>query len=159
MAYAIVHSSHAEMFNQYQQTLDKTSGAINTILLITASYFVVIALQKLKEESHKIASYWLWAAFIVGFGFVINKSLEFYEHSSHGIRLSTNLFYMFYLSMTFFHFMHVILGMIILAWMAKKSAEGVYTPDNLNGAVSGGAYWHMVDLVWIVLFPLIYVMK
>ena len=70
-----------------------------------------------------------------------------------GINLSTNTFYMFYLSLTFFHFMHVIPGMVILVALWWKTRQGAYGPGNMNGIESGAAYWHMVDLVWIVLFP------
>lgn len=159
ISYAITHHYHVELFNHFQKTLNTQSGAINTVILIVASYFVVLAIENLKMAESKRASLWFWAAFVMGCAFVVNKSMEFHEHFSQGVRLSSNLFYMFYLSMTFFHYMHVILGMIILFVLARRSAKGEYGPDNLNGAISGGAYWHMVDLVWIILFPLIYVMK
>ena len=73
--------------------------------------------------------------------------------------MSTNTFYMFYISLTFFHFMHVILGMVILAILWFQARQGAYSSTNANGLESGAAYWHMVDLLWIVLFPLVYVMR
>ena len=73
--------------------------------------------------------------------------------------LSTNTFYMFYLSLTFFHFMHVILGMVILAAVALKARAGGYSVADHTGVETGASYWHMVDLVWLILFPLIYVMR
>lgn len=86
------------------------------------------------------------------------KGFEYAAKFGAGINLSTNTFYMFYLSLTFFHFMHVILGMVILVALWWKTRQGAYGPGNMNGIESGAAYWHMVDLVWIVLFPLVYVM-
>jgi nitric oxide reductase NorE protein len=76
-----------------------------------------------------------------------------------GISMSTNTFYMFYISLTFFHFMHVILGMVILSVLWKQSRKGAYTSKDAHGLESGAAYWHMVDLLWIILFPLVYVMR
>jgi nitric oxide reductase NorE protein len=73
--------------------------------------------------------------------------------------LSTNTFYMFYISLTFFHFMHVILGMVILTAIWLQARKGAYTSQNSHGLESGAAYWHMVDLLWIILFPLVYVMR
>ena len=64
---------------------------------------------------------------------------------------------MFYLSLTFFHFMHVILGLVILTALWFGLRAGRYGPRNMNGLESGAAYWHMVDLVWLILFPLVYV--
>jgi nitric oxide reductase NorE protein len=66
---------------------------------------------------------------------------------------------MFYLSLTFFHFMHVILGMVILAVVMVKAHQGGYSRDDHTGVETGASYWHMVDLVWIILFPLVYVIR
>jgi nitric oxide reductase NorE protein len=66
---------------------------------------------------------------------------------------------MFYLSLTFFHFMHVILGMVILAAVAVKAGRGGYSREDHVGVETGASYWHMVDLVWLILFPLVYVMR
>ncbi len=85
--------------------------------------------------------------------------IEFADKFGQGISLSTNSFYMFYLSLTFFHFMHVILGMVILGAVAWKAHQGEYSMTQHTGVETGASYWHMVDLVWIVLFPLVYVIR
>jgi hypothetical protein len=95
-----------------------------------------------------------WRRIACGGGFLVVKGFEYAAKFGAGINLSTNTFYMFYLSLTFFHFMHVILGMVILVALWWKTRQGAYGPGNMNGIESGAAYWHMVDLVWIVLFPL-----
>ena len=84
--------------------------------------------------------------------------LEFGSKYADGITLSSNTFYMFYLSLTFFHFMHVLMGMVILTVVAEKAWQGAYSAETHAGVETGASYWHMVDLVWIVLFPLVYVM-
>jgi nitric oxide reductase NorE protein len=66
---------------------------------------------------------------------------------------------MFYLSLTFFHFMHVIMGMVILGAVALKARRGGYSAAQHTGVETGASYWHMVDLVWLILFPLVYVMR
>jgi len=75
-----------------------------------------------------------------------------------GVTLRTNDFYLFYISLTFFHFMHVIMGMVILAAVALKARRGGYSANEHTGVETGASYWHMVDLVWLILFPLVYVM-
>ena len=158
-AYAFTRADNVALFNQYQQTLDRETGAINTVLLITASYFVVRAVQAIRRDDARACVNWLWAALASGGLFLFFKMAEFADKAAHGVSLSTNTFYMFYLSLTFFHFMHVILGMVILLAVLLKARRGGYSAQSHDGVETGAAYWHMVDLVWIVLFPLVYIIR
>jgi len=157
-AYAFTRTNHVELFNLYQQTLDRNAGALNTILLITGSWFVVLAVKAAHRDEQKAISRNILLGFLCGGAFLVVKVLEYAEKFGAGISMSTNTFYMFYISLTFFHFMHVILGMVILAILWFQSRQGVYGSHHSNGLESGAAYWHMVDLLWIILFPLVYVM-
>jgi len=159
IVYAIMRLKNIEMFNQYQLTLNRELGAANTLLLITSSYFVVRAVHAIRLNNVSNCIHWLYAALAGGTGFLILKSLEYYDKFSAGIRLSTNTFYMFYLSLTLFHFLHVILGMLILFAIVIKACRGAYSDQNYTGVETGASYWHMVDLVWIILFPLVYIIR
>ena len=159
ISYAVARIQNVEMFNQYQLTLNRELGAANTLLLITASYFVVRAIHAIRLDEVKSCIRWLYASLGCGTGFLLLKSLEYYDKFSHGINLSSNTFYMFYLSLTMFHFLHVILGMIILFAIAIKAQRGGYSAQDHIGIESGASYWHMVDLVWIILFPLVYIIR
>ncbi len=158
-AYAFARANNIELFNQYQATLNTDLALINTIALLTSSYFVVSAIIAIKENQQQKSSRFLLLAILGGITFLIFKMTEYSHHMSEGINLTTNLFYMFYLSLTFFHFMHVILGIMILLVLWINTRKGTYTTEEHNGLVSGGAYWHMVDMVWLILFPLIYIMR
>lgn len=158
-SYAFARSHNVALFNEYQQTLNRDIGAANTVILITGSLFVVLAVQAVRDGKIPLCRNWLLAAVAMGFLFLSLKIIEFADKFSHGINLSTNAFYMFYLSLTFFHFMHVILGMVILTAVAWKAHYGAYSMINYVGVETGASYWHMVDLVWIVLFPLVYVIR
>ncbi len=157
--YSIQRLQHIELFNQYQATLNKESGAVNTILLITASYFVVRAVQSIKEDKVEQCIKWLYASLGMGAGFLVIKSYEFYSKFSVGIDLNTNDFYFFYISLTFFHFLHVILGMIIIFAVIIFAKKGKYSAKEHTGIETAASYWHMVDLVWITLFPLVYIIR
>lgn len=157
--YAVVRIQNIELFNHYQLTLNRELGAANTLLLITSSYFVVRAVHAIKANNIKNCIYWLYGALAGGAGFLILKSWEYVDKFSAGINLSTNTFYMFYLSLTMFHFLHVILGMVILFAIAIKAKRGAYSAQNHLGVETGASYWHMVDLVWIILFPLVYIIR
>ncbi|MDE2440633.1 MAG: cytochrome c oxidase subunit 3 [Betaproteobacteria bacterium] len=158
-AYAFARASHVEEFNLYQQTLDRNLGGLNTLLLITGSWFVVRAVQAAHKDNQQAIALNILIGWLCGGGFLIVKVIEYSAKFGAGISMSTNTFYMFYISLTFFHFMHVILGMVILTVLWVQARKGVYGRHDAHGLESGAAYWHMVDLLWIVLFPLVYVMR
>ncbi len=163
IGYSFARRGDVELFKQSQLLLDQRLGFINTLILITSSYFVVKAIQAIKlldrEKASELASKWLLAAMCLGSLFIVFKSIEFSDKFSQGINLSTNTFFMFYLLLTAFHFMHVILGLIILFNVRQKTKAGGYTAQDHKGMESGATYWHLVDLLWIVLFPLIYIIR
>ena len=159
ITYAIVRMDNIELFNNYQRELNRELGLLNTLLLITSSYFVVRAVKAIRLNNIEGCIYWLYAAVAGGAGFLILKSVEYSEKFASGISLSTNTFYMFYLSLTMFHFLHVILGMLILLAVVIKAKQGLYSAKNYIGVETGASYWHMVDLVWIILFPLVYIIR
>ena len=159
LAYAFARARNVALFNESQLTLDLNSGALNTVLLITASGFVVLAVHAVKRNHSTTGAGWLAAGMACGLAFLVVKVLEYSAKFGAGITMSTNTFYMFYISLTFFHFMHVILGMVILGVLLVKTKQGAYGSHDYHTLESGAAYWHMVDLLWIVLFPLVYVMR
>lgn len=159
LTYAFTRSGDVALFNTSQLTLDRIGGAVNTVALITSSYFVVRAIAAIRTDRAESCARWLTAALGMGGLFLAVKTVEFAGKFAAGIGLSTNTFYMFYLSMTFFHYMHVILGMVILGYILMKTRRGGYSASEHAGIESGASYWHMADLVWIVLFPLVYVIR
>jgi nitric oxide reductase NorE protein len=159
IVYSVMRIQNVEMFNYYQLTLNRELGAANTLLLITSSYFVIRAVHAIKLNNINNCISWLYAGLAGGAGFLILKSFEYHDTFSAGISLTTNTFYMFYLSLTLFHFLHVVLGMVILFAVVIKAKRGAYNAQNYTGIESGASYWHMVDLVWIILFPLVYIIR
>ena len=159
ISYAFTRSNHVEMFNSAQLTLDRNIALVNTRSLISSSYFAVRAVAAMRENNARHCFNWLIAALLMGLIFLLAKSFEYADHYAHGINMRTNEFYMFYFSLTFFHFLHVVMGMVILSANAIKTRAGNYSAENYTGLETGTNYWHMVDIVWIILFPLIYVMR
>jgi nitric oxide reductase NorE protein len=159
LAYAFARSANVELFNASQLQINQLSGAINTLVLITSSYFVVRAVAAIRQDDRKRCIRWLYAAIAMGALFLVIKMVEFYQVDAAGIGMETNTFFMFYLSLTFFHFMHVIMAMVILAAIALKARKGGYSAHDHTGLETGASYWHMIDLLWIILFPLVYVIR
>lgn len=166
LGYSFSRRSDVELFNQSQLMISQTSGFINTFILITSSYFVVKAVKSIKsmsqenyKESNLKASKWLLFALLCAASFLLIKVSEFSHIFGQGIHLSTNKFFMFYILLTGFHFMHVLLGSIVLLNIYQKTKKFGYLADDYKGIETGASYWHMVDLLWIILFPLIYIIR
>ena len=157
IAYAFVRMLNQDMFAEGYQHLNQVAGMINTIALITSSYFVVRAVHAIKAGQAKACSSWLNWALFAALIYVAVKIWEYSETFGAGYDLHTNTFYMFYFLLTFFHFAHVILGMVILQCVSNKARRGGYSAEDHVGVETGASYWHMVDLLWIILFPLVYV--
>ena len=159
IVYVVVRSNNIELFNEYQLELHRIGGVINTIVLITSSYFVALGIYEIRKGNIQRTGNLLLLAILMGVIFVGVKIWEYSFVFGAGIHLSTNTFYTFYISLTFFHFMHVMLGMVILAVIYYYLRQGKYTAEAHDDIETGASYWHMVDLLWIVLFPLVYIIR
>jgi nitric oxide reductase NorE protein len=161
--YSWMHSHNLEMFRAGQEHLHPQAGLINTAALITSSYTVALSILFAKQGRRLLCQLSLIMSILIGLIYVFTKLWEYGQLFDRGFNLSTNNFYMFYFFTTGFHFMHVLLGMLVLAIMvfrinqkdALKSELGHLELGNLESAAS---YWHMIDLLWIILFPLVYIL-
>ncbi len=159
--YAVSYRIHYPLFAAMQPTLDARWGAVNTALLLLGSWGVaraVVAAKVASPQEGRRSSTWLLLGVACGFLFLVSKGFEYAAKFRAGIDLDTNLFFTFYFSLTAFHAMHVLLGVVILAIVAVKARHGCYHRDATVGIETAASYWHMVDLVWLILFPLLYLL-
>ncbi|WP_294229392.1 cytochrome c oxidase subunit 3 [uncultured Shimia sp.] len=126
-----------------QAQLNRVAGAANTIVLVTSGY---CAARAVHSARHMKA--WLTRAIVFGVVFLVVKWLEYAEKTRLGIGIETSDFFTFYYLLTGFHALHVVAGLVIFGLLMRW-----HTPRNLE---AGTAFWHMVDLIWILLFPIIY---
>ena len=159
LAYAFKRVGQVALFNASQQTLDLHAGVVNTVLLISGSWCVARAVQAVRHDKQTQGTRWLVGALLCGAGFLTLKSVEYAHKLNAGIDVSTNDFYLFYYMLTGFHFLHVVVGMVMLSLLCFFNARGHYGRHNSHALETGAAFWHLVDLLWIVLFPLVYVMR
>ncbi|MCW8831950.1 MAG: cytochrome c oxidase subunit 3 family protein [Colwellia sp.] len=157
IGFAVAEQQNSDMFSVGKTKLHQLSGLINTIALITSSYFVAIALHAMHLGQGKKSAYLLIVAKLVACIYIGVKIWEYFSLFDLGIGIETNTFFTLYFMITFFHLMHVLLGMVILGFVTVKAAKNGYDEKNISGFESGASYWHMVDMLWIILFPLIYV--
>ncbi len=130
-------------------------GAFNTLVLLTSSLFAVLGHQAAEEGHGKRASNFLWLTVGGGLTFLVVKGFEWTFEITHGFTITSSTFWSFYYTAAGLHASHVIAGVIILAIIAVQARRN----EELHRVELIGIYWHFVDLVWIFLFPLLYIAK
>ena len=149
----------AALFEQARQTLDADIGGVNTLILLTSSWFVALAVQAAQAgAARRIPRLLAWAA-VCGLAFAVLKVSEYAHKLRAGTSMLTNDFYMYYFTLTGIHLLHVAAGTVILLILWSKARAGAYGRGNCAGLESGATFWHMVDLLWVVIFPLLYLLK
>ena len=166
--YAVYRALHTEMFHAAHRQLDVTMGAINTVVLITSSLTMALAIRSMQVGNKKWTLINLAATFSLAGVFLVIKYFE-YSHKFHegllpgkafafnGIDATNpHIFFGVYFTMTGLHGIHVVAGMIAIAWMFYRTAKNHFSANYYNPIEMTGLYWHLVDLIWIFLFPLLY---
>jgi nitric oxide reductase NorE protein len=153
-------SANPGLFSQSQESLNRNLGAINTVVLLTSSVLVVLATRAVRSDrwrhySHKL----IVAAAAVGVCFVIVKGIEYHEKVVLGITPSTNEFFMYYFVLTGVHLFHVVVGLLVLAVLSMLVRNQQITSPRLAFVEGGACYWHLVDLLWLVIFPLVFLVR
>ena len=155
VAFVYYGSENAAVFHQSRMELNTAFGAVNTVFLLTSGFFMANAVSLFKENEVKKSSVFFKLAMLGGFLFLALKSVEYCHKIESGISLDTNMFYTFYWLLTGFHVIHVIMGLVILAWtnygMKKKNSDTA-----IEDVEACAAFWHMCDLIWLLLFPTLY---
>lgn len=158
-SFVIERGNNVALFDISRQALNFNYGGINTLILLTSSWLVVLAVQAAKANKLRQLPHFLALAVLCGATFGVLKIVEYTEKLRAGISMLTNDFYMFYFILTGIHLFHVVGGIVVLVILWNKSRLGAYHSRHCTGLESGATFWHMVDLLWIVLFPLLYLMR
>ena len=158
VSFAWVRADNIDSFRLHQEALDSSKGLINTALLITGSWAVVRSQSALKKGLTRPASNWLLSAILSGLVFMVFKVYEYKAKFEAGIGLDTDTFYTFYFLLTGFHFFHVFAACIFLLLIWFSLFKGRLQPHHTHSLDTAAAFWHMVDLLWVVLFPLVYLL-
>lgn len=156
MAYLIHRIGHPEWASDLNAGSTVTSiGAFNTFVLLTSSLSAVLAHDAAEHNDGKKASKFLWFTILGAAIFLVVKAFEWGGKFQAGIGPSTSGFWGFYFIAAGIHALHVIAGAILMVWVAGLAKKG----QELQRVELIGIYWHFVDLVWIFLFPLLYIAK
>ncbi|MBA3531086.1 MAG: heme-copper oxidase subunit III [Ardenticatenales bacterium] len=143
-------------------------ATVNTFILIMSSVFVVSAIDAIQRGKEQMMKLWLWLTLIGGCIFLFVQSLEWaeLEHGLHEIGLPAgivggaqeSIFASGFYTLTGFHGTHVAIGVLLLIYVLIRAHRGDFTPRQYNALEMWGLYWHFVDLVWIILFTILYLL-
>jgi cytochrome c oxidase subunit 3 len=154
--YAIFRAQYTEMFHEQHLELDRTIGAINTVVLIASSLTMACGIASIQRNKPKLLAIFLLLTILGGVIFGVNKYFEYGAKFEHHIYPGTSLFFSLYFMMTGLHMLHVFGGVLILGVMLVLTLKGKFSAEYYTPVELGGLYWHLVDLIWIYLFPLFY---
>lgn len=169
LAYAIYRFKNPDQFHLAALDMNVGLGTLNTIILLTSSLTVVLAITAIQKKNKFLSILYLLITLVFAIFFLVNKYFEWSHEFSIGnypgseslLNKSNGeiLFYGLYYMMTGLHGLHVVIGMIVLAWILVFIIRDKVTFDNYVKLENAGLYWHLVDAIWIFLFPLFYLIK
>jgi nitric oxide reductase NorE protein len=159
--FLVLRGRQPDVFLAGSRALSPTHGALNTVFMLTASLFVALAVQRLRLGEVGPARRLLVAAGVCGAAFIVNKPIEWAGQLALGNGPHRSEFFQLYFLLTGIHLMHVIAAMFVVALLWRKAASVRVrpTPSQARFVENGASFWHLVDLIWMVLFALFYLVR
>lgn len=164
--YSVYRFMHQEDFHIAAKELNTVIGTFNTAILLTSSLTMALAITAIQRNNRKLSIFFQGITILLALGFLINKYFEWSLKFQHGIYPGSEvllskgsgqiLFFGLYYVMTGLHGLHVIIGMVLISVMTRLTSKKIITHDNYIKLEAAGLYWHLVDIIWIFLFPLFY---
>lgn len=157
LIFMVYRNQEHQLFLDSQRHLSLTIGTVNTLLLLTSSWFVANGVVATRAGEYRRALTMTWCGGGCGVLFALVKAYEWGSKINAGLTFPHNDFYMFYYMLTGIHLFHVLLGLVFLGVVVAE----LRNPHKRRPSMveTGATYWHMVDLLWIVIFGLLYVMR
>lgn len=159
VTYLFYRARDPRLFAEAQAALDPNIGAANTVLLLLSSLFVVVAVGAVRRAEPRTARSMIIAAALCGVAFSTLKVIEYSVEIGGGNTPLTNDFFLYYFLLTGMHWFHLIVGLALLAALFVIAGKPSLSTAQTSFVEGGACYWHMVDLLWIVLFPLLYLVR
>lgn len=158
VALTLARRDEPEVFARGRALLSQPLALTNTLVLLTGGWLMARAVAALREGRPSKARRWLSGATSSGLAFLVLKGAEWASKLSHGLGLHHDTFFTYYWLLTGFHFLHVAAAVVILLALGRGLARGAYSQQDHFDVESGGAFWHMCDLVWLLLYPTLYLL-
>lgn len=158
LAFVVTEWLHPAIFQAGRALLDSSHGLQLTVSLLTAGLFAALAVEAYRHMRYRRTAALLTVALLSASVYTIIKLREYARLLAAGLDMEHDVFFTLYWIITGFHFIHVLLGMVILGWLAVVCWRKTMPAYTVSTVESGVLYWHMVDLIWVLLFPLIYIL-
>jgi cytochrome c oxidase subunit III len=139
-----------------EEIMGRGLATFNTFVLILSSFTMVMALAAIQRDNIKQFALSLSTTIALGLGFLVIKMFEYHHKISEGLTVSSSLFGSFYFTLTGLHGLHIIGGLIFNTYILINGLRGKYSSAHHERVEYAGLYWHFVDLVWVILFPMFY---
>jgi cytochrome c oxidase subunit 3 len=172
VGYIIYHGKYPEMFHEGAQFLDWRLGALNTVVLLLSSFTMALSIWAAQTGKRSLSIMNLWITLVCGGIFLVVKYVEyshkfelglfpgkFFHYEGHAEASNLAMYFSFYFCMTGLHGIHVLTGMALITWCLIRNYKGEFGPDYYTPLEGVGLFWHLVDLIWIYLFPLLYLVR
>lgn len=164
--YSIYRYTYPDAFHLAAKDLNTIIGTFNTAILLTSSLTMALSIAAIQRGRKSLSIFLQFVTILLALGFMVNKYFEWSAKFSHGIYPGSDVllakpsgeivFYGLYYVMTGLHGLHVIIGMVLIAIMMRFTYKGIIKADSYVKLETVGLYWHLVDIIWIFLFPLFY---
>ena len=175
-AYLVYRATYYQSFVEGSQAMNIWLGATNTAVLICSSLTMALAVRCAQTDNRKLMIVLLIITMLFGLAFLGIKAIEYHEHWTHhqfpgpnfsfpqaeaaGVNpQNVSIYFSLYWAMTGLHALHMVIGVGLVLWITISAAQGLYSADYYSPVENVGLYWHFVDLVWIYLFPLLYLIS
>ena len=172
VGYAVYHRMYPEVFVQGGAFLDWKLGSLNTVVLLISSLTMALSIYFARKNNNKRSTQCLWLTLLCGFIFMGVKYIEyshkldlglapgkFFSYTETDTLSNLPLYFSFYYCMTALHGSHVLIGMALIFWLIIRSHKKHFSPAYYTPLECVGLFWHLVDLIWIYLFPLLYLVE
>lgn len=159
LIFSVGRMAQVELYEASRSRLDLHLGLANTLILLSSGAFMARATRQARAGDWGGARLSLILTLVVGAGFAVTKAMEWSAKITHGIGLTANEFFTYYFVFTGIHFLHFVVGVAVLLVLIARARRDLPQADKLRWMEAGGAYWHMVDLLWIVLFAMLYLQR
>jgi nitric oxide reductase NorE protein len=158
IVYVIARYQNLRLFQASHAAMNEALGLVNTLLLLASSWFIAAAVQSARLSRMRASRWLIVSGLLCAVGFCIVKYFEYGEKIRAGITLNTNLFFVYYFSLTGIHLFHVLIAILVMSFVGLRCRKPALDDNDLVFMESAASFWHLVDILWIMLFALLYLL-
>lgn len=154
----VARAHNPEAFQAGPERLSLLAGTGYTLMLLTSGWCVARALHAMRAGQRSTCVRWMVAGFVFGLGYPAIKIFELQRNFAQGLDGDAGVFIVSYYYLTFTHLVHVFWGLLGMLWVITRTGFGAYTQEEHSGLEAFACYWHVTDMIWLMIFPMFYIL-